>query len=88
MFFNCSIDGCDKLFNCKKALKEHERELITKTGPLSGRILPDSFLHIITVICAIRPLLSIPLSKSMQEFMTRRNLTSATIKTAPRHFLK
>lgn len=25
MFFNCSHDGCDKVFNCKKALKEHER---------------------------------------------------------------
>lgn len=25
MFFKCQIDGCGKLFNCKKALKEHER---------------------------------------------------------------
>ena len=25
MFFKCQIDDCGKLFNCKKALKEHER---------------------------------------------------------------
>eukprot|EP00347_Sterkiella_histriomuscorum_P013460 403364628 len=25
MFFNCNHSGCDKVFNCKKALKEHER---------------------------------------------------------------
>ena len=25
MFFKCPVLGCDKLFNCKKGLKEHER---------------------------------------------------------------
>lgn len=25
MFFKCSMSNCEKLFNCKKALKEHER---------------------------------------------------------------
>eukprot|EP00347_Sterkiella_histriomuscorum_P001460 403371956 len=25
MFFDCTQDGCGKVFNCKKALKEHER---------------------------------------------------------------
>lgn len=25
MFFKCKIEGCEDVFNCKKALREHER---------------------------------------------------------------
>ena len=88
MFFPCTIKDCQKLFNCKKALKEHERTH-NQDRPFKWYKF-DYFILVLTYIVVsyvIRHLRNTRRSKSMLGSTTRRNLTNAITRdvTKPSH---
>ena len=87
MFFPCTQQECDKLFNCKKALKEHERTH-NQDRPFKWYLDPLLLKIIIIASCATRLLHSIHLYRSTLEFTTRNSPINATVRDVITHFLK
>lgn len=94
MFFKCPIENCEKLFNCKKALKEHERTH-NNNRPFKWYVfqnietyhrINNPFYFYNLAPSAIRPSLNTHLYKNMRASMTRPSHIAASFQDVNKRF--
>lgn len=79
MFFKCDFDNCNKLFNCKKALKEHNRTH-DDDRPYKWYVLFNLPIREYDLIFVILAKIVINRSSSFRHF---RNMLESMIKRGP-----
>ena len=85
MFFKCQIKDCEKVFNCKKALKEHER---THDQNRPFKWLVKSLDIYVLAINVIKLARNTHPSKNMRESMVNRSHINVILKDACKLLVK